>query len=214
MKPTKAQIKRHNWWWYSPEIIAFTVDGRGRTERTKHPVSQFWKDGRESAAFRYELVRRLDRDRKLPPWLQLDNYQTGQLKAALGESSFIWCSLQSTDSFHEACKNPTHTEPIQFNLLATDSALEKHFRQFIAEQRKLKKVQPAKLPRKNAISWRWLEVWDLNEVDQMALTPSLHNMKSRARSEAEKFKSKVFEALAAAAAEKKFSPAWIRKVRG
>jgi hypothetical protein len=82
-------------------------------------------------------------------------------------------------------KKAGYTDFIHFNLNATKSALRKCFEEFIIEERKAG-IKPAKLPRKNAISWRRLEVWDLNEIDGIALDNSEHSMKSEAKGRAKK----------------------------
>lgn len=190
-KRTPDQISRHNWWWRLPHP-SFTISEKGTTEPVAQIIYQTryisnWKDGLEIAAFRFELSRRLNK-RKFPlSWLEISNDDAFQLWALLGESSKYWVNKTGTDPKKIEAENPHYTEPILFNLDCSDSMLVESFEKFIAEQRILKKVRSAKIIRKNSVSWRWLEVWDINAIDGVPLNPSMHSMKSKAIKEAEKY---------------------------
>jgi hypothetical protein len=192
MKITPEQIQKHKWWWREANP-AFTITPKGTTRQTDHPLGIFWKDGTEMASYRYELVRRLEKNPD--SWMELSSDKIFALKARLSESSKYWVQKTGGEPEKIELENPHYTEPILFNLDCSDSMLVENFKEFIKEQRVIKRVKHPVIIRKNAVSWRWLEVWDLNEFDQIPLNPSEHSMKSKAIKMAGEYKSEVERAL-------------------
>jgi hypothetical protein len=206
MSITPEQITRHKWWWRLPQSL-FTISEKGVTsgnhsfkfkvKGVEHSadVGLFWKGGLEIAAFRYEIARRLKRKELSQSWLEIPDVTAFSIRSLLAETTVYFPVTTGTDPKQVEEQNPNHTEPILFNLDCSDSMLEQSFRDFIAEQRVLTGIKHPKIIRKNSVSWRWLEVWDLNEVDNVTLTPSEHSMKSKAVHLSENLQEKLIQAL-------------------
>jgi len=213
IKATPQFAKRFKWWWRGLSGVTLTGKGQTRREKrsaapspvaysfdhmTKgdvircelteadfhHAQAFFWKSGTETAAHGYELVRRLHPSKATPPWPDLRADQQRHLRTALGRDQLYWIQRAGTRPYHEQYEDPDYTEPMQWNLRATDSALRTAFRKFIYSERRRKGlIDPKKtvrLPPKNSVSWRWLEVWDLHELAGQPLDSSGHGMMTSA----------------------------------
>jgi hypothetical protein len=221
-----AQLARRFKWWWRGDDNSFVVTPKGATKRNERFIQDetitfqcgpakitkademradfhFWKNGYESAAHSYELVRRLKPKLKLPPYPSLNGSQRSELIARVGKSGFTYTMRETTKAYHDCLDDPKWSFPTQFNLRATDSALREAFEHFIQEQRNLKRISgPPEIPPKNTVSWRWLEVWDVNDRGGESLTPSEHSMKSRAIQRAKTVLDSVLEALKQAEQQK------------
>lgn len=194
MKITPTQIKRHKWWWRLPQK-GFTISDSGKTKGAKNAPGQWWKDGVEVAAFKYELFRRLDRANNPKTWLEVCGNAAVFLSKRIGQSVIPWPTWTGTDPKRLEKQNPTLTEPALFNLECSDSMLMNAFQDFISEQRRVKGVRKPKILPKNTVSWKWLEVWDANEIDRVPLNNSEHSMKAKAQKKAKEVQNSVLIAL-------------------
>lgn len=197
-------INRHKWWWRNPQPT-FTISEKGTTTAVE-PVKSFWKDGTEIAAYRYEIARRLCRDKHEKTWFEVSNLEAFAIRFIFAESTIYWPTICSTHPKKAEIENPRYAEPVLFNLECSDSMLLEAFKEFIAEQRRVKKVRLAKTIRKNSVSWRWIEVWDLNEIDRVVLSPSEHSMKSKAINLSKNLQASLENALLKAKNISKDSP--------
>jgi hypothetical protein len=192
---------KYDWWWrwsrYCKLLPNFQTEINKETDESG-AMGMFWKGGIENAAFIYELVRRLDRSRPMPPYEKIKNiFLTSALVKDLGKSQLYDLCKWSDKHYRELCDDPNYTIPIQFCLNASKTALEAAFKEFIASQREAKNFPESKvkLPRKNSYSWRWPEVWDMNELEGRVLGSSESTMKSRARKLALEFESRVLASI-------------------
>jgi hypothetical protein len=208
LKLTPVRIRRHKWWWRLSDNC-FEIQENGTTKKRDDKDRklsgfekvygslikarwQWWKDGREIAAFRYELARRLDRKGMILSWPELKDMQS-IMEKFLSESTIPWPISIGNHMIDDPL--PGNTEKAVFNLQCSDSMLEQSFRDFIAEQRILTGIKHPKIIRKNSVSWKWLEVWDMNEIEGIPLNRSMHAMKSRAIKSAKQFKATVEKAM-------------------
>jgi len=189
VKTERDPVVRHNWWWRRCSAIV-----------SDSPEHWSWKDGQEDAAFAYECVRRLTRT--LPSYLELDPFQRGQIVHKLGRTQHYY--LWSADIDRPVSK-ANYSAAVRWNLRASDNALQHAFLKFIHAQRHQKGVTAGSDPvirRKNLVSWRWLEVWDTNELDGRPMTSGERAMKTRAKKLAYQAEKSVTRALRVAAKEK------------
>jgi hypothetical protein len=190
-----VMAKKYDWWWRTDPDPEFTLLPTGQTRKNKHELSLFWKDGYETAAHAYELVRRLCPEMNLPHWVKLNALQQRELKRVVGRSDISWVTSFSTKGCHELRGDPCRTLPIQFNLEASNTALRKAFEKFIAEERQRKGILGPKKRRRNSVSWRWLEVWDMHEREGQALSNAEHGMKTKAKKAAVGYKERILATL-------------------
>lgn len=188
-RPTEAQLaKRFQWWWREPSK-EFVLLPNGQTRKPDEGQASFWKDGIEDAAFKYELTRRHCREKKLPPWPELDHETHVRLWKTLGQSDEYWVVMFADKRAKD------HTEPVQFNLRATDSALLRAFERHIREQRVLWNIPAGAPPRKNSPSWHWLEIWDEHERADLPAYNVARGLKAKAKARAEKVAPAVLSCL-------------------
>jgi hypothetical protein len=186
---------KYAWWWRDNESFALKLNFQTERRKTNDTLLKarwfWWKDGTELAAYRYELVRRLRPEMRLRPWVELGIIQN-ILRKQIGDSTqYYLMQMPNEDS-----DDPAYSCPMQFNLLASDTALEEAFILFIREQRKAKRISKPKLPPKNSVSWRWPELWDMNDLEEIPLNNSQHGQKAKAKALAKDWESRVLAALA------------------
>jgi hypothetical protein len=205
MKPIDHLAKRCGWWWRTCPDFRLTPKGQTRDNDT--PESHFWKAGIEHAAYAYELVRRLDRSIKTPAWPSLHPSIQMAVNGVVGRDQHYQIIRIKDHRPHEALDDPSYTQPAEFNLLASKSALERAFTAFIQRERRRKGMVTVKpeLPPRNSPSWRWLEVWDASEVGRIPLGSSESAMLCRARKRATQLQPAIMGYVKAAAAKKVLS---------
>ncbi len=198
------RAEAYGWWWRTPKTLGpkklwTYYEKKGRTLKGDHYASTwFWRRGRETAAHDYELVRRLKPDLQLPPWPKLDMYESQCLIKAIGKAHVEEPWKISSDHCDTSPVDPDFTWPIRFNLRATDSTIIKSFgaiiKTFLVGQRDIKKRQPEK-HRRNPVSWRWVEIWDIDLHEQIVFSNSWSAQLSKAKKRAREVAPKVQSAL-------------------
>jgi hypothetical protein len=89
---TEAELEMTDWWWrrlafLKFDQITFTTQKPKLGGLRQHAEFQQWEEKFEIAAWRYELVRRLHREKQYPHWIDLStNIMCGAFVNALGQN--------------------------------------------------------------------------------------------------------------------------------
>jgi hypothetical protein len=198
----KRLEKKHCWWW------------RWAMEENERTTAHFWKGGQETSSHTYELVRRLHRgDRSWPPLVDNPFLLLWLPHSSVAVSFHYELAKTSNKSHNDQWKEPGWTFALQWNLRASDSALFKRFRKFIAYERRRKGMidrrAVVRLPPKRHPSWKWLEIWDRHEIDGEPLSNSEHGALTKAKQRAKQQESAIIKEIELA--ERKKSELKIRQ---
>ena len=215
-------LKQNDWWWRR------LVWGDYQTDPTKanayHVLqprmkdlvargfrsNSEWKDWNEKTelcTYRYELARRFLSREESPPWPMLTVVQESFLLGALGERkeslNVITCPIINNPEWSSP------TLPWQWNLTASNKSLIARFMLYINEERRRNGLPDDRFKkrgksynegnRNRGISWRGLELWDIQFYKIHALKNSNESSTvSRSKREAKQWSEPVKKVLSQA----------------
>ena len=196
------------WWWRRLEFCSFSLVNYTtcrqkpekqavKSEWDRWTLFLTWRDSIEIAARRYELVRRLRPESKLPSWIELSNHAQRSLNKAIGKELFTsnFKIIQPPKVLSGYWSNVPATESHHYNLQASDSRLCKLFLMWIDEQRKMHGFAVPKSKsgkrgsykvgnRNRKVSWRWPELMDIHRLGSRSLENKERRLKCDAELEA------------------------------
>lgn len=200
--------RKYDWWWRDAGAFTLLPKGqsrllpKGQTPAEFRGESLFWKGwGWENAIFAYELVRRAKPELNLPRWHELDPFQQSAVLHAVDwndRAIIVWWTSELAAL--KALKDKpadTFSLPLRWNLEVGTSTLLKKFKEIIEEERRCRKIKPRQ-HRKNSVSWRWLEIWDIHKKEGLPLNNSESGMLSKAVKLSERLSATVLNALKSA----------------
>ena len=210
-----------HWWWRRLEFCSFSLENyttywqepkkqTAESEQDPRRISfLWWRDFKEIGAWRYELVRRLRPESKLPSWIELSDDAQHSLNNAIGKELFkgnfrICCPPEKLSGYWS---NVPLTESLHFNLQASNSKLCELFLMWINQQRREKHglaVPKSKSGKRRSInvgnryrkvSWRWPELMDIHRLGSRSLESNERRSKRDAELEAAAWAKDAEEAL-------------------
>jgi hypothetical protein len=185
---TEAQLIKKDWWWrrggpdWTFNHESFTTESPASDSKTG------WKSGIERAAFFYELLRRHDRSLKLAPYPMLSAARKDDLIWILGDTldkKAVRCSNTPIDCDPKIWDASTWSEllPLQFDLKATNNAICIEVIALVNRHREAKKIWPPEKSTKSnrPLSWRWVELHDIDFYGVRPLKDNERSSLTRAR---------------------------------
>ena len=214
---TEEEVER-GWWWRRLIFCDFSL-ATFTTALTKdsglmcaagglgHALSlefKLWEEQTEIAAWRYELVRRLRPEKKLPSWIALPLVAHSVLVPAIGQDlSKETCVISSPIQNGRSWSRPM--PPFQWNLETNNGELTQRFLRWIDGERERNGLPDSLFPtpsrrrnmgnRHRKVSWRWPELMDLHRWTDRSLWDNERSAKSNAEQEARTWGKAVFSAL-------------------
>ncbi len=167
-----------------------------------------WEKRIEVAAWRYELVRRIQPKVELPSWIELPSFTHGFLVPAIGQNLAV-CPARIPITPQQ--QEPGWSEPMgpcQCDLRLDDTTLCRWFLSWVNNQREKQGLPVTLFPklsgkrrsynvgnRNRKVSWRWPELMDIHQLGNRALNNSERPLKTNAKREAEAWAEKALGAL-------------------
>ncbi|MBI5387808.1 MAG: hypothetical protein HZA90_24365 [Verrucomicrobia bacterium] len=181
-KITLGQLRKNAWWWRQ----------RGRNKANQ----------RSRLAFDYELIRRVNREKRFLPFNKLPG-PNEWLLATILETLFPLDSRNWRNAFASGMEKergwtPASPPGVQWNLRLPDATLAREFLKHVASHRK---VQGIRRPRPNSgrqnrgIPWRWAELLDIADFKLRPLEAGERHSLSQARHRARRLSEVFLEAL-------------------
>jgi hypothetical protein len=215
-------LKQNDWWWrrlvfghyqdntkkpnpyhvLQPRMKDLVAMGFRSNSEWKH-----WNEKTELCTYRYELARRFLSREETPPWPMLTVVQESFLLGALGERkeslNVITCPIINNPEWSSP------TLPWQWNLTASNKSLIARFMLYINEERRRNGLPDDVFKkrgksynegnRNRGISWRGLELWDIQFHKIHALKNSNESSAvSRSKREAKQWSEPVKKVLSQA----------------
>jgi hypothetical protein len=167
----KEWAKKYDWWWRTSNAEWRFVPEGNTTELCGGSTSK-WKDGRESAAWRYELCRRITGARH-KPFMDLQGKEQEELESIfVGEEKEIVrpylppdCGLVFEPELWFCISDK------EWNLWAPDRILKGEFVKLIQNERKERGIRDPKdldWKRVKSPSWLWPELLDLHDREKQS----------------------------------------------
>ena len=174
MKRTDADNKRwakkYNWWWRNSNH-EWNFDGVDYTTSLKDSESK-WKDGRERAAWCYELSRRRIRVSRMKPFIELDQDNQGDVELAFaGEREIVRPHIPPDCGIIWEPELWFCISDKEWNLWAPNKLLSAEFIKVIEHERKdrgTRQPRDRDWKKGKSPSWLWPELIDLKDREKLA----------------------------------------------
>jgi hypothetical protein len=153
---------RTHWWRKPNPVFTIATSKSGVFTKAKNlqaGVDRFgwlWKDGVESAAHSYELIRRHTKV-TLPPFPELTKDEILFLKHLFPRGEIVWVYEHGGN----ICEfKAGHSIPTRWNLALPMHTLVTQFKQFIADSKQAQKITTSRCRASKGPSWALVEVLD------------------------------------------------------